>query len=47
MKIFLKFENPSFVSTGSNFDILTIKVLNESNFKSLNGNFLMDLQING
>jgi hypothetical protein len=34
MKIFLNFTNPTLVSTGVNFDILNIIVLNGSNFTS-------------
>ena len=43
MKIFLNFTNPTLVSTGSNYDILNIYVLNGTNFKSLNENISMDI----
>jgi hypothetical protein len=32
MKIFLNFSNPALVSTGLSFDVLSLKVLNGSNF---------------
>lgn len=36
MEIFVNFSNPSLLSSGSNFDIINIKVVNGSNFTSLN-----------
>jgi hypothetical protein len=35
MKIFLNFTNPALFSTGINFDVMNIQVLNGSNFTSL------------
>ena len=47
MKIFLNFTNPSLVSTGIDFDVIKIQVLNGSYFRSLKGNITLDEYLNG
>ena len=45
--IFLKFNNPTLVSSGVQYDIINIQVLNGSNFKSANGEIAMNEYIDG
>jgi hypothetical protein len=42
IKILLNFTNPTLVSTGSQFDIIYIKVINGSNFTSEKGNISLN-----
>jgi hypothetical protein len=41
MTVFLNFSNPTLVSSGSKYDALNMKVLNGSNFTSINGSIPM------
>jgi hypothetical protein len=43
----LDFENPLLVSSGAEFDIINMQVLNGSNFTSANGLLSMDEFIDG
>lgn len=47
MKIFLDFSNPTLISTGINFDILEIQVINGSDFISLNTKTPMNELLSG
>jgi hypothetical protein len=47
MTIFLNFTNPTLVSSGSKFDVLSIQVLNGSNFTSANGIISMIEYVDG
>jgi hypothetical protein len=47
MKIFLNFSNPELVSSGTQFDVISMQVLNGSNFTSLKGSVPMIEYLDG
>ena len=47
IKLFFNFTNPTLVSSGTNFDVMNIVVLNGSYFVSANGNLSMNEAIFG
>ena len=47
MKIQLNFENPTLVSTGLFFDVISMQVLNGSNFTSEKDKLAMNITVDG